>query len=112
MYKKTIELLANFLQIENKKDRRKYNKGNIIPINLNIRQDQAYIKVQFKKFLMTCKNSNMVITSNRLQGYRVNLDEYNFNNLDDRNKLISIIDFTTKEILSNNEVPIYLKFEF
>ncbi len=112
MYKETIKLLANFLQIENRKDWREYNKGNIVPINLNSKQDQAYIKVQFKKFLMTCKNSNMVITSNRLQGYRVNLDKYNFNNLDDRNKLISIIDFTTKEILSNNEVPAYLKFEF
>lgn len=112
MRKETLELLVNFLGIEKREDWKESNKGNLVDINLDSIQDQAYIRSQFKRFLLNCKNSNMVITSNRLQGYRVDLSRYDFTTLEGRNKLLNTIDFTTKEILSENEVPAYLKFEF
>ena len=112
MKRESIKLLANFLGLETRKDWRESNKGNAIELNFDSKQDQAYIRKEFKRFLLNCKNTNMVITSNRLEGYRVDLNNYNLTTLEGRNKVLDIIDFTTKEILSNNEVPAYLKFEF
>lgn len=112
MNKETTILLANFLNIEDRKDFRTHNKGNLIKINLDNKTDIAYIRKEFKRFLLTCKNSNMVIATNRLENYRYNLKELNFKNLDDRNKLIKVIDNCINHILQEGEHPTSLKFEF
>lgn len=110
MKKESIKLLADFLGLETREDWRESNKGNIVKLNLDTIQDQAYIRCKFKRFLLDCKNTNMRIISNRLEGYMIDLNNYDLKTLEGRNKVLNIIDLTTNEILSANQVPTYLKF--
>lgn len=112
MNKESLKLIASFLELEEREDWRESNKGNIVKLNLDNIQDQAYIRCQFKRFLSNCKSSSMRILSNRLNGYRIDLNNYNLSTMEGRNKLLNSIDFTTKEILSDDELPAYIKFEF
>lgn len=112
MNKESIKLISNFLGIETREDWRENNKGNMVKINFDSKQDQAYVRCQFKRFLLNCKNSNMVIRTNRLENYRSDISDYDFNNLQDRNKLIKSIENCCKHIITTGEVPEALKFEF
>jgi len=110
MKKESIKLLADFLGLETREDWRESNKGNIVKLNLDTIQDQAYIRCKFKRFLLNCKNTNMRVISNRFDGYMVDLSDYDLKTIEGRNKVLDTIDLTTKEILFNNQIPSYLKF--
>lgn len=110
MKKESIKLLADFLELETREDWKESNKGNIVKLNLDSIQDQAYIRCKFKRFLLNCGNANIRIISNRLEGYMVDLSNYDLKTIEGRNKLLNTIDLTTNEILSNNQIPTYLKF--
>lgn len=108
---KAEKIIMNFLGLETREDFREYNKGNIIDLDLNKQCDIAYIRCQFKRFLLKNKPKEMKLYTSFNNGYSIitENDILDFSNLQDRNKIINRINLALTEIKINNEKIFGLK---
>ena len=98
-------LLKDFLKLDTRKDYREFNKGNDKQINLNDRTDLAYIRCQFKRWLLNNQPKQLKLYTDYSNGYNIITEnnKLDFSQLKDRNKVINRINLALTEIAANNE---------
>lgn len=102
---KAENILKDFLKLDTRKDYREFNKGNDKQINLNDRTDLAYIRCQFKRWLLNNQPKQLKLYTDYSNGYNIitENDKLDFSQLKDRNKVINRINLALTEMAANNE---------
>ena len=64
-------LLKDLLKLEERKDYREYNKGNIGALEMNNICDLAFIRCEFKRTLKSKQPSGLILTDSKNQNTRL-----------------------------------------
>lgn len=110
------KLLADFLNIKYRQDFRGLNKNNIMPINLELSFDKAYIKCMFKRKLLELKPKEIILINNKLDRTIINLSSTFKTPLDltlniDRNKILTLITNWIEEEKKQGNTPSHIELK-
>lgn len=109
------KLLADFLNIKDRKDFRVQNKGNLIPINFDLLCDKSYIKSVFKRKMLELNPNMILLVNDKFERTCIDLKSsfktpLDITLIEDRNKVLISINNWIEEERKNGHIPSNIKF--